>query len=187
MQPVYLISNVHRSGSSMMMRCLIAGGLEGVYNTELDNRIFQEDYDPNPHGFYENVVNELDILKYENKLTKFPFRALLRLPIGNYKILLLKRDPGEIFESMLKFTPYTSWGQDMVVLEFYDEIFGHIINVLQSREDVNLTVLNYSDVVNNPSVAFNTLVENGWNVDVEIAASLVDDSLYRLKLEKDGE
>lgn len=186
MQPVYLISNVHRSGSSMMMRCLIEGGLEGVYNDNLDNRIYQDDYDPNPNGFYQNTVDENDLIEYENKLTKFPFRSLLKLPIGNYKILFLKRNPEEIFNSMLEFTPFTTWGKDMVVLEFYEEVIGYIISELNKRSDVTLTVLNYRDVVSNPLESFNKLVSGGWKIDPVISASLVDETLHRFKLEEDG-
>lgn len=187
MGPVYLISNVHRSGSSMMMRCLIEGGLEGVYNNFLDNRVYQENYHPNPNGFYENVVDEFDITNYENKLTKFPFRNLLKLPVGNYKILFLKRNPSEIFKSMLEFTPFTSWGPDMLVLEFYDEVIGYIISELNKRADVTLIVLNYKDIVTNPVGSFNLLKENGWDIDPVIAASFVDETLHRFKLEEDGE
>lgn len=186
MQPVYLISNVHRSGSSMMMRCLIEGGLEGVFNTNTENQIFQDDYDPNPNGFYENNVAIEDLTWYENKLTKFPFRELLHLPIGNYKILFLKRNPEEIRKSMLEFTPFTSWGREMVVLEFYDEIVGHIISELNKRSDVTLTVLNYRDIVSNPLEAFNKLVFDGWEINPVISASLVDETLHRFKLETDG-
>lgn len=186
MEPVYLISNVHRSGSSMMMRCLIAGGLDGVYTDNLDNRVFQDDYDPNPNGFYQNDVDENNLIGYENKLTKFPFRSLLKLPIGNYKILFLKRHPEEIFKSMLEFTPFTSWGKDMVVLEFYDEITGHIISELNKRSDVILTVLNYRDIVTNPLEAFNKLVSDGWAINPVISTSLVDETLRRFKLEEDG-
>jgi hypothetical protein len=186
MEPVYLISNVHRSGSSMMMRCLIAGGLNGVYNTDTENQIFQDDYDPNPNGFYENNVTIDDLIWYENRLTKFPFRELLSLPVGNYKILFLKRNPEEIFKSMLEFTPFTSWGRDMVVLEFYDEIIGHIISELNKRSDVNLTVLNYRDIVADPLESFNKLVFDGWEIDPVISASLVDETLHRFKLESDG-
>lgn len=186
MDPIYLISNVHRSGSSMIMRCLIDAGMDGVYNVDLENYVFQEDYDPNPNGFYQNYVDETDVLTYENKLTKFPFRSLLKLPIGNYKILFLKRDPEEIFNSMLAFTPFTTWGYDMVVLEFYDEVIGYIIDELKKRSDVTLTVLNYKDIVDNPEKEFNKLVSDGWNIDVKAAASLVDSSLYRFKLERDG-
>ena len=138
MQPVYLISNVHRSGSSMMMRCLIEGGLEGVFNTNTENQIF------------------------------------------------LKRNPEEIRKSMLEFTPFTSWGREMVVLEFYDEIVGHIISELNKRSDVTLTVLNYRDIVSNPLEAFNKLVFDGWEINPVISASLVDETLHRFKLETDG-
>lgn len=185
----YLISNVHRSGSSMMMRCLIAGGLEGAYDEEfsimLDLMSNDPEYHPNPHGFYQlsNPPTEFSVSMYEGKLLKFPFRRLIYLPQGDYKVCFLKRDPLEIEKSMQKFVPFTSWGSDSVVLEFYDQIIDTIINTLQQRADITLTVLNYTDIVKDPTAEFTKLYNDGWPIDVNAAASLVDDSLYRLRLE----
>lgn len=170
----------------MMMRCLIEGGLDGIYDTNIDNTIFQDDYHPNPNGFYQNTVDEKDILEYENKLTKFPYRSLLLLPEANYKVLFIKRNPIEIYNSMISFTPFQSWGKDMVVLEFYEEIIGFILSELKKRSDIDLIVLNYSDIVKDPINSFKKLSDNGWPIDIYKCADLVDDSLYRLKLEKDG-
>lgn len=184
----YLISNIHRCGSSMMMRCLTAAGLEGAYDEDISIRLDllnNSDYQPNPNGFYQlkNQPNEFTVSLYEGKLLKFPFRKLTKLPQGDYKICFLKRNPAEIEKSMQSFTPHRSWGRDSLVLEFYDQITDAIINNLQQRTDINLTVLNYADIVANPTIEFTKLYNNGWPIDVSIASSLVDDSLYRFRLE----
>lgn len=185
----YLISNIHRSGSSMMMRCLSNSGLEGVYdedfNIRFDLMLNNPNYHPNPNGFYQlkETPNEYSVSLYEGKLLKFPFRRLIHLPQGDYKICFLKRNPIEIEKSMQSFFPYTSWGKDSVVLEFYDLITTTIISNLQQRTDVNLTVLNYADIVSNPTDEFTKLFNSGWPIDVNIASSLVDESLHRFKLE----
>ena len=185
----YLISNVHRCGSSMMMRCLIAAGLEGVYDKEfniaLDLTSNDPNYHPNPNGFYQlnTPPNEYTVSLYEGKVLKFPFRRLIHLPQGDYKICFLKRNPLEIEKSMQNFTPYRSWGRDSVLLEFYDQIIDTILDNLNQRTDINLTVLNYADIVANPTIEFTKLYDNGWPININAAASLVDDSLYRFKLE----
>lgn len=183
----YLISNIHRSGSSMMMRCLISAGLEGAFDEDTDLGLLLSDpnYHPNPNGFYQlrQQPNEYTIGSYEGKLLKFPFRRLIYLPQGDYKICFLKRNPFEIEKSMQSFYPYRSWGKDSLVLEFYDLIITTIISNLQQRTDVNLTVLNYADIVLNSTNEFTKLFNNGWPIDVNIASSLVDESLHRFKLE----
>lgn len=184
---IYLISNIHRSGSSMMMRCLTEAGMIGAYDEEVNSQLdffAPDDYLPNPHGFYQlqRTPNEFTVSQYENKVLKFPFRRLIHLPQGEYKICFLKRNPLEIQASMQAFTPFRSWGKDSVVCEFYDLVIDTILNNLQSRTDINLTVLNYADIVANPTTEFQKLYNNGWPIDVNIAASLVNDSLYRLRL-----
>ena len=179
MEPVYIVTSLHRSGSSMMMRCLEAGGLTPVHNPVaiLLNQVLH-DYIPNPNGFYQYgkpITKDF----YENnkgKLVKVPISELKNLPEGNYKILLLKRDPKEIRASMLKWTPYQSWGMYLTSTFLYDELVSTI----------NPTItINYSDIVNDPIQAFTTISEH-FPIDIEAASNLVDPELYRLKLENDG-
>lgn len=177
----YLISNIHRSGSSMMMRCLTSSGMEGIYDKELDNTLglfIQDDYHPNPNGFYQTMEINLE----SHKVVKYPFRKLLSLPFGEYNICFLKRNPAEIELSIQQFTPYVSWGDDMIVLEFYDLIINTLLENLASRPDVKLTVLNYADIINDPVHEFNKLVDAGWPIDPVLASSFVDSNLYRNKL-----
>ncbi len=52
---IYLVSGDMRTGTSMMMQALEAGGLEAVYNENRDRMNQQygdKDYQPNGGGFY---------------------------------------------------------------------------------------------------------------------------------------
>lgn len=162
--------------------------MEGAYDEEVNIRLdlaALDNYSPNPNGFYQlnTPPNEYTVSLYEGKVLKFPFRRLTKLPQGEYKICFLKRNPLEIEKSMQNFTPYRSWGRDSVLLEFYDQIIDTILDNLNQRTDINLTVLNYADIVANPTSEFTKLYDNGWPININTAASLVDDSLYRFKLE----
>lgn len=183
---IYLVSNIHRSGSSMMMRCLEAGGLSVLYDKASDsmNQSAPSDYIPNPNGFYQftNEITDHFADLYDGKAIKCPIRNLLKLPQGQYKLILLKRNPKEIRASMGKWTPYHSWGKDEVITYFYDEYFTDLINLLTARGDIDITVLNYKNIILDPVAEFPKIAH--WGVDINAMASLVQPELYRLKLEE---
>jgi hypothetical protein len=183
---IYLVSNIHRSGSSMLMRCLEAGGLSVSYDKESDtmNEYAPSDYIPNPNGFYQftNEITDQFVNLYDGKAIKCPIRDLLKLPKGEYKLVLLKRNPKEIRASMEKWTPYHSWGKDEVITYFYAEYFADLITQLTARGDMDITVLNYKNIVSDPVAEFTKI--SHWGVDINSMAAKVDESLYRLKLEE---
>ena len=182
---IYLVSNIHRSGSSMLMRCLKAGGLTLVYDKQADsmNKSAPLDYIPNPNGFYQftNIITEKFNKLYEGKLIKCPIRDLLRLPKGEYKLLFIKRNPKEIRASMGRWQPYRSWGRDEVLTYFYEEYLEVFFESLKERGDFDITILNYADIVANPIKEFNKL---NWGLNIKKMASMVDPELYRLKFER---
>lgn len=185
--PMYMVSSVSRSGSSMMMRCLEGGGLMVVVDPEQDtaNILAPDNYIPNPNGFYqfsEEITSEF-YEKYKGNLIKCPLRDLLKLPEGNYKLVFIKRDPKEIRASMARWTPYQSWGDEEVLTYFYDEYLDELFRRLKQRDDIDITILNYAEVVAEPITAFDTLVKRGWNINAVEAAKLVDPELHRLRLE----
>lgn len=189
MKPVYLIVNIHRSGSSMLMRCLEAGGLKAVFDKSSDsmNHSAPKDYIPNPNGFYQ-FNGEINPLFYEmnkGKLIKFPIREISKLPQGEYKIILLKRNPKEIRASMAKWTPFQSWGNDEAVTYIYNKYMNGIKTILEQRNDVDLIEVNYKDIVNSPLETFEYIRDSGWGINSELCAEKVDSSLYRNNLERD--
>lgn len=188
---VYLVSSFHRSGSSMMMRCLHGGGMNARYDNEQDelNIVYGRDgYKPNPNGFYALSLMAdtpwpsfyLDNIGRLIKYPRFDFTFLTR---GKYKMIFMNRSTDEIFASMKKFMPYQSWGMPMVAVLLHDVIKPALLRTLIARGDFEILEVEYSDVIKDPVKEFNRIKDFGFNIDVEKAAALVDPSLYRLRLE----
>ena len=189
MNPVYLVSSFHRSGSSMMMRCLEAGGMK-VRSTDAHDsmNINRADYVPNPNGFYAPPSDEViaypsfynDTAGKVMKLQRYDFSSL---PKASYKIIYLKREPKEIIASMRKFTPYLSWGHMECAVYLYDILQPAVIRNIKKRGDTEVLELNYREIVESPNKQFQTIRDFGLNIDVDKAAAMVDPALYRLRLE----
>lgn len=79
--PVFVVTGMHRSGTSCMMGCLVAGGMRGNYSTGKDNELTRRhalvrpDYEPNPKGFFEGA--EVPLHEARGMVTK---RMLSRFP-----------------------------------------------------------------------------------------------------------
>lgn len=189
----YLISNIHRSGSSMMMRCFEAGGMDVAHDNSqeyLNTNFDTPGYIPNPNGFYaldEDFAKPGAIDKYPGRTFKFPYEELENLPQADFKrynLLFMKRDPREIRASQNAFIPDGFWGNHREHLDTYHETIDVLLERLQTRGDFNIVVLNFADVVKNPAVEFSKLVEAGWVFDIEKTVAMVDPALHRFKLEQ---
>lgn len=174
----------------MMMRCLEAAGMPVAYDDsqEILNTASGTDYIPNPNGFYALDADFDDpgfVQAHVGQALKFPFRSLAALPTGfRYNLVFMKRNPDEIRASMSAFAPLAQWGQDATILEFYDPIIDTLLKQLRARGDFNIVVLQYAEVVKDPTTAFEQLAAAGWPINVAAAAEKVDSSLYRFRLER---
>lgn len=181
---VYLVTSLHRSGSSMMMRCLEAGGLRAVYGHDQDFLNVQYgrvDYQPNPGGFYAlddlSEFNRPDFAQeYEGALVKIPAGLSYQLAVGEYQTIVMRRDPAEILASMTQFTPYEAFTYESAV-HFYDLILQALVKRLETAGHV-VTVVDYADVLRDPLGTFEVLAKT-WPIDAAKAASCVDPKLYR--------
>jgi len=107
---VYIVSGYMRSGTSMMMKSLEAGGMAACYNPEkdkiLNNKYARTAYDPNPDGFFELGRKEFEEPDfpdaYRGKLIKVLHWRLESLPASDYQVIFMLRDPKEIEVSYLK-------------------------------------------------------------------------------------
>lgn len=182
MNPLYLVTSCHRSGSSMMMQCLKEGGLNPIYDISAEslNNVIR-DYKPNPEGFYQftGQVDKDFYNQFAGNLIKINFRDILKLPVGNYKIVFLKRKPANIRKSMLEWTPYEDWGPNMTLTFFYDKFFNAFFKEVKKRKDIDLIVLNYEDIVSNPQKEFKKLLGKKWKIDIAKCISKVKPELHR--------
>jgi len=193
---IYIVSSFHRSGSAMMMRCLEAGGLDVLVNREIDtflNEAYTQDgYEPNPNGFYQAPH---DLFTYENgivgfadnfverargKAVKVYVQYLLMLPPANYKIIFMRRNPIEIKASILKMNGSPIGGIEGYNVDNYEAVFSTKTGLLATRNDIEMTVLEFRDVVENPMREFSKL---NIPIDIAKAVAMVDPALLRFKLE----
>lgn len=182
---VWLVTSLHRSGSSMMMRGLIAGGMQGVYGVEqdwLNIELGRPGYQPNPHGFY--ALDDSDEFRrpdfqeeYSGKLVKLTPDMSMSLPAGSYRVIFMERNPDQILASMLEMSPYSLFTLEPAIW-FYKKIKGALISRL-SGIGATVDVVKFSDVVSSPLSAFSSIAGLGWPIDPILAAAVVDPALYR--------
>jgi len=181
----YIVSGYMRTGTSMMMKALEAGGLEAAFNpsrNEMNKEFGDKDYKPNVGGFYElerREYNQPNFPRmYEGKLLKCLWGGLTKFVVGDYKVVFMKRDPEEIRQSYEAFFG----GQAPPSLKRYDEIMKESIAMLLNRKDTQLIILNYRDVLENPRKEFEKLKD--WSIDIEKCVEVVSPELCRFKIEE---
>lgn len=180
---ITIVSGLPRSGTSMMMQMLTAGGVEPLTD---DKR--KPDTD-NPKGYLEYIpARKLDkddswIPKACGKVVKIVAQLLPYLPDGyNYKIILMRRDMEEILKSqqvMLK-------EEDKKVDEIVKKIFKRDIQKAQElsakRDDIEMIEVWYKDVLDDTKTEVERIVDFlQIEMDKGKMNEAVDPSLHRNK------
>lgn len=199
-ETVYIVSGFMRSGTSMMMRCLEAGGLEAAFKPardELNERWGDENYKPNPDGFYEQgrdeYIEPYFPSQYKGRLIKILLGGILpklsqySFPVGSYRIVFMRRDPEEIrqsYEAFFEPAPRDAIKWRKWLAEEYENKCWYAINQLNNRIDTELSVLHYREVVEDPLSAFQQLHRDGWPIKCHAAAAIVDKKQCRFRCEE---
>ena len=182
---ITIVSGLPRSGTSMMMKMLKAGGMEVV----VDNR--RKADEDNPEGYYElekvkQIKKEASWLdSTEGKVFKMVSMLLYDLPSDKtYKVIFMKRKMEEILASQKKMLERRGEDRAGADDEEMAKIFGkHLKEIeswLEKQENMEVLYISYNDVIKNPR-------ENAQNVDrflgnkldPEKMVGVVDQSLYR--------
>jgi len=186
-KPLVLVSGLPRSGTSMVMQMLRAGGLEAG----TDN-IRQTDED-NPRGYYElERVKELDrggnkewLKEYRGKVVKIISYLLRDLSLeNNYRVVFIERDLDEILLSQKKMLRRR--GEDEEDVEdgkIKKNYRNHLLQVryfLRNTPNFETLTVNYGDVQKQPEPEARRI--NGFlggRLDTDAMAAAVDRTLYR--------
>lgn len=185
---LYIVSGYMRSGTSMMMRALEAGGMETVSRESREEfrRKFSDDkYDPNEGGLFELSQEDLKAADFPQKFKGKLIKCLVGGPLfkmcvmPQIKIIFMRRDPEEIRQSFQAF-----FNQSMFIPEkSFTDYMEKVVAVLRNRRDTEVVVLNYREVVENPVKYFAELKEQGWPIDPEKSALVVNPKLHRFRKE----
>jgi len=179
----YIVSGLERSGTSMLMQMLYASGLE----TSFDNS--RPSDESNPKGYYElaggKIINKLmdgtfPLDEYKGKFVKITAYGLKYLPSGNYKIIYSERNIEEILDSMEKMADLKDDNREETK-ELFIKLNSMIKNLIQNRDDVEFLLVNYNDILSNPSINVKKIYDflDIDDIDLEKMIDAVDKKLYR--------
>ena len=177
---IYVVSGIPRSGTSMMCQCLEAGGMEVVQSSKRDehaNKCWSDElYKTNQNGFYESTLEEMqaDDFPPEGKVVKLIIEWLQFLKGHKAKVIFMLRHPEEIRQSS------EALAGDKCRVDGYDKVMGNCIERLE-QQGCEIIRANYDSIVFDPLPFFEQL---DWPIDASAAASAVDPSLYRFRLER---
>jgi hypothetical protein len=186
-QPIVVVSGLPRSGTSMTMQMLAAGGIAAVTD---GIRAPSED---NPRGYFEDERVKRLYQKGEDrswlseargKAIKVISFLLKDLPAEHhYKVLFMKRPLGEVLASqrkMLERRGEADPGSDEKMYELWRAHLRKIDELFARSPHLERLELSYSDVLRDPlGEARRIQAFLGLPLDPEVMAAAVDGTLYR--------
>ena len=187
---IVVVSGLPRSGTSMMMRMLDAGGMQIVSDGE------READDDNPRGYFElERVKDLEedpdkgwLGDARGKAIKVISHLLRELPDEHfYRVLFMRRDLHEVVASqnkMLQNRGEPNPIEDARAIELYRKHVVHTKVLLRERPNFALLEVEYRDALAHPAdVAARVAGAVRQHLDVEKMSAAVDPSLYRNRRE----
>ncbi len=185
-QPIVVVSGLPRSGTSMIMKMLQAGGLPVVTD---GLRTADED---NPKGYYEvervkDLAREADkswLGGARGKAVKVISYLLKSLPpTFNYKVVFIRRDLKEVLASQRKMLARRGEAEDTAperMRALFEDDLWRASYQLKRRPEFESIELHYSAVLARPLEEAQRLAAFlGGGLDAESMAAAVDPELYR--------
>lgn len=185
-EPVIVVSGLPRSGTSMLMRMLEAGGLPPL----TDNLRAADD--DNPRGYFEfEPVKKLKegetdwLPQAQGKAVKIISALLPYLPPDySYRILFLQREILEVLASQRKMLvrrgedPNKINDADMAA--YFQKHLEQVQEWLSRQNNISVLYLSYNRLIKNPSPEVEQIAQFlGRIINTSEMAAVVDPSLYR--------
>jgi hypothetical protein len=189
--PITVVSGLPRSGTSMAMKMLEAGGMQVVTDGE------RRADDQNPNGYYElEAVKGLDkdgdtswLLDARGKAVKVISHLLTWLPeTYDYRVIFMERSLDEIIASQNKMLGQRGHAADASDAEGARRAFQrHLDQTMQflaHRPCFRTLTVGYAEAVQNPQAAAQRIAAFlGNRLDVAAMAAVADAALYRNRRE----
>ena len=183
---IIVVSGLPRSGTSMMMQILQAGGLEIMTDQQ---RTADDD---NPKGYYEfeRVKKMKDgdnkwVKDARGKVVKVISALLEFLPAGHsYKVIFMHRKMDEILASqkqmLVRRSEPTDKASDATLADLFSRHLQKIEAWLAGQSNIEVLYIQYDEFLSNPGPHIDSLVAFlGLPLDSQAMASVPDQKLYR--------
>ena len=185
-EPIVIVSGLPRSGTSMMMKMLEAGGVpimtDAVRTADVDN----------PKGYYEyervkDLETEADksyVREGRGKALKVISFLLKELPDDNYyRVVFMRRDLDEVMSSqnkMLDRRGEKSIDDREMMAEAYRNHLAAVKILVRKRPNFEMLEVRYDQAVKDPSAAVRAVnAFLGGTLDEPAMRAAVDAELYR--------
>lgn len=181
---ITIVSGLPRSGTSLMMQMLVAGGMSA-----LTDQVRRPDED-NPRGYYEwEAIKGLRkhpelILRAEGMVVKVVSELLTSLPVGPaYQVIFMERPLPEVLQSQQAMLRRRGRMNEVHGEEMAQAFREHLMEVrewLESRQDVAVCRIGYRRLLAKP-IAHAAEIAAFLGIPLALGAmvSQVDNQLYR--------
>jgi hypothetical protein len=180
---VTIVSGLPRSGTSMMMRMMEAGGLPVI-----TDKLREADED-NPAGYYEfEPVKGQDhswLVDAPGKAVKLVYRLLYDLPnTYHYRVLFMRRRLEEVLASQKKMLERHGKADNSITDEMMAKMFRSQLNKFEAwiptQPQFSMIDVDYNALLANPDGPIDQINRFlGGNLDVDAMVRVVDPNLYR--------
>lgn len=183
---ITVVSGLPRSGTSLMMSMLQAGGMDIL----IDN--FRVADDNNPHGYFEfervKKLKEGDVdwvKDARGKAVKIISALLEYLPSQYpYKIIFMRRNMNEILASqkqmLLDRNEVADQVSDEKMAELFSNHLSHVENWISSQPNIDVLHVNYNELLYRPENDIPRLSDFlGRSFDRLSMLEVIDKNLYR--------
>jgi len=183
--PIIIVSGLPRSGTSMVMKMLEAGGIE-----PLTDHIRSAD-DDNPKGYYEferaKKLKEGDVAwlpEAQGKVVKVIGALLVELPSNyEYRVLFMRRNMGEILASqakMLERRGEENNVDDATMATLFEKHIKQVETWMESQSNLKFVNVDYNAMLADPSPQVEEINRFlGGELDIFGMMTVVDPELYR--------
>lgn len=192
-QYIYVVSGLPRSGTSMMMKMLEAGGIPPMTD---EIRTADED---NPKGYYEfERVKQMDkgdtawVANASGKVVKVISALLKHLPREyHYRIIFVRRNMSEILASQRKMLVRRNEDpnkmDDAKMAALFEKHLADVQAWLKEQPNIEVLYVHYADVLADPLPYIARINEFcGGSLQTEEMVRVVDPELYRNRARKGG-
>jgi len=182
---ITVVSGLPRSGTSMMMRMIDAGGIPA-----LTDNIRRADED-NPRGYFEfepvkktrEDPSWLD--RAGGRVVKMVYRLLYDLPAGHqYRIVFMRRRLEEVIASQDVMLSRRGRSSDQLgkekLLGLFEQQLNEFDTWVRTRPNFKILYVSYNDALENPEPTIAAVNEFlGGRLDAKAMRQVVEPSLYR--------
>ena len=181
MKPIIIVSGLPRSGTSMIMQVLEAGGLPVAADGK------RKPDENNPKGYFEveGIIDKIKaeprrILDFEGKVLKVIAYGLQFLLPGDYSIIYVERNIEEVLDSMEKMMAAKDEEREKTKKAFI-KLNEKTKEEITKRKDMRILFIDYNQVLLNPRENLEKIYRflKNENLDLERMIAAVDKNLWR--------